>query len=122
MTNIRRTIAVRHTNIDSLLAMAETRAGRQHKLEHFFREAYAKVMLVFINTNKQNVLQAFAEPSMLSDTVVCVGNMANASTCSNVSEGVMTTTLTRAEFADALGMREDDLFIKYVSCNYNILL
>ncbi len=26
--------------------------------------------------------------------------------------GVMTTTLTRSEFADALGMREDDLFIR----------
>jgi hypothetical protein len=48
-----RYVAVRHTNLDQLLATAETRQGRQHKLEQFFREAYAK---------------AFKEPALMAPT------------------------------------------------------
>ncbi len=36
---------------------------------------------------------------------------------SDVPESVLSTTLTRAEFADALGMREDDIFVhRMFSC------
>ena len=85
-----RQLTVRHTALDQLLAVAETKQGRQHKLERFFREAYAK---------------AFKEPALIA-------HAQEDATMADVSEGVMTTTLTRSEFADALGMREDDLFIR----------
>ncbi|KRX26639.1 Dual oxidase 1 [Trichinella nelsoni] len=80
-------IEIKHENTERLLAMAETVEIRKQKLEHFFREAYAK---------------AFNVPEMRSEAV----NM------DDVSQSVLQTMLTKAEFADALGMDENDLIIQ----------
>uniref|UniRef100_A0A5S6QR67 NAD(P)H oxidase (H2O2-forming) n=1 Tax=Trichuris muris TaxID=70415 RepID=A0A5S6QR67_TRIMR len=80
-------VHVRKEGTERLLAMAETAEIRQQKLDCFFREAYAK---------------AFNVPEMSS-------SLANYD---GVSKTVLETMLTRAEFADALGMGEDDLLIE----------
>uniref|UniRef100_A0A915CXX0 Uncharacterized protein n=1 Tax=Ditylenchus dipsaci TaxID=166011 RepID=A0A915CXX0_9BILA len=72
---------------DVLLEAAETKDKRQEKLDHFFRE----------HTPGLN------QPK-LSD--------ANSEFNSYVSEQVMHMTLTKSEFADALGMQPKDLFVQ----------
>uniref|UniRef100_A0A915J7Z2 NAD(P)H oxidase (H2O2-forming) n=1 Tax=Romanomermis culicivorax TaxID=13658 RepID=A0A915J7Z2_ROMCU len=84
-----RNIRVSHTGTDALLKAAETRETRQKKLEHFFRDAYA---------------QAFQLPQMKSSE--------ESAQFSHSTPAVLRTTLNRAEFAEALGMNENDLFIE----------
>lgn len=73
-----------------MLAKAETRERRQKRLEHFFREAYA--------------LTFGLRP----------GERRRRSDASNDGEvmTVMRTSLTKAEFADALGMKPDSMFVR----------
>lgn len=73
---------------DVLLEAAETKDKRQAKLDHFFREAYSR---------------AFNVPQ-LSDHSSQYNTLA--------SEQIMNMTLTKAEFAEALGMRAGDLFVQ----------
>ncbi|KAL7071523.1 hypothetical protein ACQ4LE_009299 [Meloidogyne hapla] len=74
---------------DVLLEAAETKDKRQSKLDHFFREVYSR---------------AFNDPA-LSDS-------SQTNTNFNSMEQVMSMTLTKAEFAEALGMRTSDLFVQ----------
>ncbi|CAJ0942291.1 unnamed protein product, partial [Mesorhabditis belari] len=76
-----------HIDNEELLAQAETKDKRKMKLDHFFREAYAR---------------AFDQPE-LSDTTLEYDAQ---------DEDVLATKLTRSEFADAIGMRENDLFVQ----------
>lgn len=73
---------------DVLLEAAETKDKRQQKLDHFFREAYSR---------------AFNVPK-LSDGCSEFNSF--------TSEQVLHMTLTKEEFADALGMNVKDLFVK----------
>lgn len=73
---------------DVLLEAAETKDKRQQKLDHFFREAYSKV---------------FNRPE-LRDTESPFDSIA--------SEEVLQMRLSKIEFADALGMRSNDLFVE----------
>ena len=73
---------------DVLLEEAETKDKRQEKLDHFFREAYSK---------------AFKEPK-LSDNTKQFEDVP--------TEEIMQMKLTKSEFADAMGMRENDLFVE----------
>ena len=73
---------------DVLLEAAETKDKRQQKLDHFFREAYSKV---------------FNMPE-LRNTEVPYDKVA--------SEEVLQMRLSKVEFADALGMRSNDLFVE----------
>ncbi|KAL3120520.1 hypothetical protein niasHT_009345 [Heterodera trifolii] len=73
---------------DVLLEAAETKDKRHAKLDHFFREAYSR---------------AFNMPQ-LSDHTTDFNTYASAQ--------VMNMTLTKAEFAEALGMRANDLFVQ----------
>ncbi|VDP22192.1 unnamed protein product [Soboliphyme baturini] len=84
----KKTVNLSHTDTARLLSTAETIEIRKQKLEQFFREAYAK---------------AFGMPDTYSDSD-------EMKKCS--SEAVLRTTLTRAEFANALGMDEEDLLIQ----------
>lgn len=68
-----------------LLAKAETRERRQKRLEHFFREAYALTFGL-----KPGERRADDE----------------------AGEVVMRTSLSRAEFANALGMKSHDVFVR----------
>lgn len=68
-----------------LLAKAETKERRQKRLEHFFREAYA---LTF----------GLKPGERRSDD--------------EAGEVVMRTSLSKAEFANALGMKSHDVFVR----------
>ncbi|OZC08712.1 FAD-binding domain protein [Onchocerca flexuosa] len=72
-----------------IVETAETSERRQEKLDHFFREAYAK---------------SFNIPQLSGDSSVV--------TCGSISEEVLGMTVTKAEMAEALGMRENDLFVE----------
>ena len=73
---------------DILLEAAETKDKRQRKLDHFFREAYSK---------------AFNAPHMSDSTPQFEDTP---------SDEVLQMTLSKSEFADAMGMRENDLFVE----------
>ncbi|KAF8765204.1 Dual oxidase like protein [Argiope bruennichi] len=74
---------------DSMLANAETKEKRQKRLEHFFREAYA---LTFgLRPGEKRHLEDVGS----SDVIM-----------------VMRTSLSKQEFAEALGMRPESLFVK----------
>ena len=73
---------------DQMLANAETRERREKRLEHFFREAYA---LTFgLKPGEKRKLE-----DVTGDVIM-----------------VMRTSLSRNEFASALGMKGDDVFVK----------
>lgn len=73
---------------DPMLSNAETKERRQKRLEHFFREAYA---LTFgLKPGEKRKLE-----DVSSDVIM-----------------VMRTSLSQAEFAGALGMKSNDVFVK----------
>lgn len=73
-----------------MLAKAETRERRQRKLEHFFREAYALTFGLRPGERRRR---------------------SDASTDGEVVT-VMRTSLSTSEFANALGMKHDAVFVK----------
>jgi len=75
------------TDAKSLVNSAETKAKREERLEHFFREAYA-VTFGIDKTKKQQTTKNFG------------------------SAEVMSINLTREEFASALGMKPNDIFVR----------
>ena len=73
---------------EQMLSNAETRERREKRLEHFFREAYA---LTFgLKPGEKRKLE-----DVTGDVIM-----------------VMRTSLSRNEFANALGMKGDDVFVK----------
>jgi len=104
----KKTLEIIHTYRDVMLAHAETYEKRRKKLDRFFRDAYA---LTFgtpsteeevrdgkkkrNNKNKRNLYEKQHSDSIPADVVM-----------------VMRTSLSRNEFADALGMKPDSLFVK----------
>lgn len=77
---------------DVMLANAETKEKRQQRLEQFFREAYA--LTFSLNGDQQSDVGSVS--SKVSPDVGLV----------------MRTSLSRQEFAEALGMKSDSLFVK----------
>lgn len=73
-----------------ILAKAETRERRQKRLEHFFREAYAITFGLRPGERRRR------SDSSLDGEVVTV----------------MRTALSQSEFANALGMKSDAVFVK----------
>lgn len=73
-----------------MLAKAETRERRQKRLEHFFREAYALTFGLRPGERRRR---------------------SDASTDGEVVT-VMRTSLSKSEFASALGMKSDAVFVK----------
>lgn len=76
-----------------MLANAETRERRQKRLEHFFREAYALTFGLRPGEKRR--------PSHYEDE----GEGGQIVT-------VMKTSLSKSEFASALGMKPDAVFVK----------
>ncbi|XP_072392840.1 dual oxidase [Diabrotica undecimpunctata] len=72
-----------------LLAKAETRQRREKKLEHFFREAYALTFGLRPGERRRR-----SDSNMDGEVVT-----------------VMRTSLTKSEFASALGMKADAVFV-----------
>lgn len=88
LLNRRKTLEIIHTYREMMLANAETKEKRQKRLEHFFREAYA---LTFgLKPGEKRKLEH------VSNDVIMV----------------MRTSLSKNEFAEALGMKPDSLFVK----------
>lgn len=73
-----------------MLAKAETRQRREKKLEHFFREAYALTFGLRPGERRRR-----SDTCMDGEVVT-----------------VMRTSLTKSEFANALGMKPDAVFVK----------
>lgn len=69
-----------------MLAKAETRERRQKRLEHFFREAYALTFGLKPGEKRRREDEG--------------------------GEVVMRTSLSKAEFASALGMKPDAVFVR----------
>lgn len=88
LLNHKKTLEIIHTYRDVMLANAETKEKRQKRLEHFFREAYALTFGL-----KPGEKRKFEDVS--NDVIM-----------------VMRTSLSKKEFAEALGMKPDSLFVK----------
>ncbi|CAD6199146.1 unnamed protein product [Caenorhabditis auriculariae] len=73
---------------DLLLDRAETKERRQDRLDHFFREAYARTF----------------DEHELCDSAVPVS--------ADDSDTVLSETITRHELAQAMGMKESDMFVQ----------
>ncbi|VIO91716.1 Uncharacterized protein BM_BM4466 [Brugia malayi] len=82
-------LVIRRCPNSYIIETAETSERRQEKLDHFFREAYARSFNI----------------SQLSEDISAVLH-------ESVSQEVLGTAITKAEMADALGMRENDLFVE----------
>ncbi|XP_059617846.1 dual oxidase [Phlebotomus argentipes] len=83
-------LAITEANRDIMLAKAETRERRQKRLEYFFREAYALTFGLKPGERRRR-------SDVSSDGEVMT---------------VMRTSLSKAEFASALGMKSDDMFVR----------
>ncbi|XP_022705418.1 dual oxidase-like isoform X3 [Varroa jacobsoni] len=84
----KKTMECMSTSRELMLANAETKEKRQKRLEHFFREAYA---LTFgLKPGEKRKLEQVG-----NDVIM-----------------VMRTSLSKKEFAEALGMKPDSLFVK----------
>ncbi|XP_044015108.1 dual oxidase isoform X1 [Aphidius gifuensis] len=84
-------ISIVQTNRDIMLAKAETKERRQRKLEQFFREAYALTFGLRPGERRRK-----RSEDNNGDEVVTV----------------MRTSLSKSEFASALGMRPDAVFVQ----------
>lgn len=73
-----------------MLAKAETRERRQKRLEHFFREAYALTFGLRPGERRRR-----SDASIDGEVVT-----------------VMRTSLSKSEFASALGMKPDAVFVR----------
>ncbi|XP_018323659.1 dual oxidase isoform X2 [Agrilus planipennis] len=90
LTSIKRNMVFSQVAREIILAKAETRERRQKKLEHFFREAYALTFGLRPGERRRQ------SDGSMDDEVVTV----------------MRTSLTKSEFANALGMKADAVFVK----------
>lgn len=88
MQSIKKEIRKEHTNKEEMLANAETKERRQKRLEHFFREAY-ELTFGLRPEEKLKLEDAASDVRM-----------------------VMRTSLSKKEFAGALGMKADEIFVK----------
>lgn len=83
-------MAINEQNRELMLAKAETRERRQKRLEHFFREAYALTFGLRPGERRRR---------------------SDASSDGEVMT-VMRTSLSKSEFAAALGMKPDAMFVR----------
>ena len=83
-------MAINDQNRELMLARAETRERRQKRLEHFFREAYALTFGLRPGERRRR---------------------SDASSDGEVMT-VMRTSLSKSEFAAALGMKSDAMFVR----------
>lgn len=92
LLNNKKTLEIIHTYRDVMLDNAETKEKRQKRLDKFFREAYA---LTFgLPQNDPKARRKTLEGELPNDVYM-----------------VMRTSLSRQEFAEALGMKSDSLFV-----------
>ena len=93
----KKTLEMIHTFRDVMLDHAETNEKRRKKLDRFFREAYALT---------------FGIPSSQRESGGKLGYEKHNDAIPADVVMVMRTSLSKNEFADALGMKPDSLFVK----------
>lgn len=96
---------------DHILATAETRERRQRKLEHFFREAYAITFGLAPGEKRRRNENSDPEVSFYQTTFIDTIVFRSSNICYFQSI-VMRTSLSKSEFASALGMKADAVFVK----------
>ncbi|XP_073969944.1 dual oxidase isoform X3 [Rhodnius prolixus] len=89
LTSQKKHLVILQSGREAMLSKAETKERRQRRLEHFFREAYA---LTFGLKPGERRRRGSAEAAD--------------------GDVVMRTSLSRGEFASALGMKPDDVFVR----------
>lgn len=105
LLNQRKVLQIEHRTKSEMLANAETKEKRQKRLEHFFREAYS--ITFGLKKSNNNAGQSAEKYTELNN------NYRGASPSGNDDViMVMKTSLSKQEFAEALGMRIDSLFVK----------
>jgi dual oxidase len=105
----KKTLEIIHTYRDVMLEHAETKEKRQKKLDRFFREAYA---LTFgIPQPDMDRGNGKKKKKRSLDTGHYHSCCHHHEIPSDVVM-VMRTSLSKSEFADALGMKPDSLFVK----------
>ena len=87
LTSFQRTVELHNVSREMLLQNAETKETREKRLETFFREAYAMAL----GFGDENSPMRARRQSIMSD---------------------MSMSLTNQEFANALGMKKNDIFVK----------
>ncbi|XP_063910993.1 dual oxidase isoform X1 [Zophobas morio] len=90
LSSNKKTLIITQVVRELMLAKAETSERRQKKLEHFFREAYALTFGLRPGERRRR-----SDASVDGEVVT-----------------VMRTSLTKSEFASALGMKHDAVFVK----------
>lgn len=107
-----------------MLDSAMTPEKRQTQLAKFFREAYAMVRQKFVLFNRKLKFfilpdfQAFYSESenklnvAESQSKISLSSLTPAKKALELTQSVARMRLTRAEFAEALGMKENHLFIQ----------
>lgn len=108
LLNQRKVLQIEHRTKSEMLANAETKEKRQKRLEHFFREAYA----ITFNLKKTTANASSGHPEKYTELN---NNYKGASATAGNNDDVimvMKTSLSKQEFASALGMRIDSLFVK----------
>lgn len=90
LTSHKKNLVCVQTIREVMLAKAETRERRQKRLEHFFREAYALTFGLRPGERRRR-----SDASLDGEVVT-----------------VMRTSLSKSEFASALGMKPDAVFVK----------
>ncbi|XP_043467959.1 dual oxidase isoform X1 [Leptopilina heterotoma] len=90
LSSYKKHFTLTQTNRDIMLAKAETRERREKKLEQFFREAYALTFGLRPGERRRR-----SEDNDSGEIVT-----------------VMRTSLSKSEFASALGMKPDAIFVK----------
>ena len=87
LSTFQRSLEVKKVSRENLLQNAETKETREKRLETFFREAYAMAL----GFGKEDIPMKERRQSMIHD---------------------MSINLTNQEFAHALGMKKNDIFVK----------
>lgn len=114
LTSINKSMSLFRVPRDVMLANAETKEKRQQRLEQFFREAYALTFGIGGANGSSSPANLITQPGQPASN----GSRHNDDShtfSSSVSPDigmVMRTSLSRQEFAEALGMRADSLFVK----------
>lgn len=90
LTSNKKSLIITEIVRELMLAKAETSERRQKKLEHFFREAYALTFGLRPGERRRR-----SDASVDGEVVT-----------------VMRTSLTKSEFASALGMKHDAVFVQ----------
>lgn len=112
LSSINKSMSLFRVPRDVMLANAETKEKRQQRLEQFFREAYALTFGIGGANGSSAPANVISHPGQGPATRHADDSHPISSSISPDIGMVMRTSLSRQEFAEALGMRSDSLFVK----------